>query len=483
MQKQAPTLGRVMVMVAFALSCFGLLLFLWLSFGGAIPLKPQGYRFKVAVPDAAQLAIQADVRTAGVSVGKVVQKDLYPGPGNRTVATIELDRRFAPIHRNAVAILRQKTLLGETYLELTPGTRSAPSVPEGGYLGNAQVKQAVTLDQIFNALDPQTRSAFRIWQQSLASSFRGQGTGVNDALGNLPGFITNAADVVTVLDEQNQAVRRLLSNTGVVFNAISADTGKLHDLVVNSENTFGATAAQHEALARSFKLFPSFLDSTKSTLARLQTFAADADPLIKDLRPAARNLAPALHSTRLLAPDLLRFFQRLDPLIKVSKKGLPALGDTLKGLKPMLGQLGPFLEELNPILNWLEYNQGMTSSFFSQGITGVTATENPGANAPGTIGHYLRQFGPLGPETVGMYPIRPPFARGNAYPNGVSAFSGSKFSQFLEIASFDCTNAGGEKLPVDGPTGTKGCWTQDKLVFQGISQNQFPHVNAANYSK
>jgi hypothetical protein len=40
MQKQAPTLGRLLVMVGFALSCFGLLLFLWLAFGGPIPLKP-----------------------------------------------------------------------------------------------------------------------------------------------------------------------------------------------------------------------------------------------------------------------------------------------------------------------------------------------------------------------------------------------------------------------------------------------------------
>ena len=65
-------------MVLFALSCFGLLLFLWLSFGGPIPLKPKGYRFKVAFPEATQLGLEADVRVAGVSVGKVVAKDARP---------------------------------------------------------------------------------------------------------------------------------------------------------------------------------------------------------------------------------------------------------------------------------------------------------------------------------------------------------------------------------------------------------------------
>ena len=53
MQKQAPSLGRILVMAGFALSCFGLLLFLWLAFGGPIPLQPKGYRFNVAFREAA----------------------------------------------------------------------------------------------------------------------------------------------------------------------------------------------------------------------------------------------------------------------------------------------------------------------------------------------------------------------------------------------------------------------------------------------
>jgi phospholipid/cholesterol/gamma-HCH transport system substrate-binding protein len=42
MQKRAPTLGNIVVIILFALSCFGLLLFLWESWGGARPLKPNG---------------------------------------------------------------------------------------------------------------------------------------------------------------------------------------------------------------------------------------------------------------------------------------------------------------------------------------------------------------------------------------------------------------------------------------------------------
>ena len=72
MQKRAPTLGNIFVIILFALSCFGLLLFLWESFGGPLPLKPKGYRFSVSFPRTLVLSEQSDVRISGVDVGHVV---------------------------------------------------------------------------------------------------------------------------------------------------------------------------------------------------------------------------------------------------------------------------------------------------------------------------------------------------------------------------------------------------------------------------
>jgi phospholipid/cholesterol/gamma-HCH transport system substrate-binding protein len=121
MQKQAPSVGRIFVMVLFALSCFGILLYLWLVFGGSTPLKPQGYRFDVNFPEATQLAQEADVRISGVPVGRVKTKELDETDDSTTVE-IELDEQYAPIPADTRAILRQKTLLGETYVELTQGS-------------------------------------------------------------------------------------------------------------------------------------------------------------------------------------------------------------------------------------------------------------------------------------------------------------------------------------------------------------------------
>jgi ABC-type transporter Mla subunit MlaD len=72
MNKQAPSPTRILTMIAFAGSCIGLLIFLWISFGGATPFAPQGYRLNAEFNQAIALAPQSDVRISGVSVGKVV---------------------------------------------------------------------------------------------------------------------------------------------------------------------------------------------------------------------------------------------------------------------------------------------------------------------------------------------------------------------------------------------------------------------------
>ena len=168
METRSPSAGKLVTMVLFALSCVGLLLFLWLSFGGTLPFNPQGYRIKVAFENAQELASPADVRIAGVNVGKVVNKASDP-QGNRTIATLELDPKYAPIRQDARAILRAKTLLGETYVEITPGSPGAKPIPDGGSLPIGNVQHAVQLDEIYNAFDPTTRKAF----QSLAGPVGG----------------------------------------------------------------------------------------------------------------------------------------------------------------------------------------------------------------------------------------------------------------------------------------------------------------------
>jgi phospholipid/cholesterol/gamma-HCH transport system substrate-binding protein len=474
MNKAAPSPLRILTMVVFALSCFGLLLFLWLSFGGPIPLKPEGYRVKVAFPEAATLATEADVRIAGVSVGKVRALDVDPH-SNRTVATIELDREFAPLRADARAMLRQKTLLGETYVQLTPG-HSDRMVPEGGRLANAQVADTVQLDEIFDALDPDTRAAFRTWQQQLAKGVAGRGRDFNDALATLPGFAADGSDVLHVLDSQNAALKRLVKNTGVTFAALTENEQQLRTLITSSKRVFDATASRNDALAEAVRIFPTFLDESKATLARLETFSRDTDPLVKDLRPVAQDLKPTLADVRVMAPDLERFFRNLDPLIEASKTGLPAARETLKGAGPLLDALHPFLGQLNPMLQYLELSQSQVADFISYGAAALSdTTTSPG----GGVGHYLRQFGPLGAESAAIYKQRLPTNRGETYV-GPRHLWGPKAMTYLIQPSTDCSNTGGAHPPQQG---NPGCWKGDSVRFQGRLQGDFPHIEAENYVK
>jgi len=482
MQKQAPSFGRVLTMVLFALSCFGLLLFLWLSFGGAIPLKPKGYQFKIAFPEATTLGLEADVRVAGVRVGKVRAKTLDP-KGNRTIATVELDRRFAPVLSTARAILRQKTLLGETYIELTTGTRGSKPIPEGGTLSNGQVQPTVELDEIFRAFDPTTRQAFRTWQSSLAQSFTGRGQDLSDAFGNLPSLAIDGAKTLRILDQENAPLHRLILHTGGVFGALSHNESALHNLIVNSGQVFSATASQNEALATTFHIFPTFLDESKLTLARLRTFAVDTDPLIRDLKPVARELKPTLHDVRLLAPDLKRLFQNLNPLIDASKRGMPALRDTLKGAKPLLASTGPFLSNLNPILEWISLYQKTTASFIGNAAGGLAA-HVPTA-IPGGPGHYLRQIGPGGAETLGLFPTRSTANRGNTY-NPPLYLAQSDSAKNLIFPNWDCkntTSGGAQALDPAGSgpgAGGPACFVAAPIPFQGKNQ-RFPNIVPDHY--
>jgi virulence factor Mce-like protein len=477
MQKQAPTLGRLGVMVGFALSCFGLLVFLWLSFGGPIPLQPKGYRFEAAFPEATQLAIEADVRVTGVEVGKVRAKRLDPS-GNRTIATMEIDRKYAPIHKDARATLRQKTLLGETYVELRLGSKDAPTLKEGGRLPNRALTPTVELDEILGALDPYTRQAFRTWQQSLAKAGSERGQDLNDALGNLPGFIEEGGELLDVLDTQRASLKGLVKNTGVVFRALTKREDQLRALIENSDTTFTAIQRQQEAFADTWRIFPTFLDESKATFARLDEFSRDTQPLVRDLRPALDDLGPALEDLGDLGPDLRRFFVNLDPLITISDRSLPATRQIFDGLRPLLAQLGPWLGQLNPFVDWVAQHQHTLTDVFAN--LGVATAARTKSGEAGTPGHYLRQFGPQGAETAAAHPNRLSSNRGNAYLNPLSLV-GPLGAKSKIIASFDCKNAGGEKDNTTGtPTPTPACREQAPYQWEGSAQ-KFPHVTPRNY--
>jgi virulence factor Mce-like protein len=486
MQKNAPSLPRILAMVIFALSCFGLLLFLWLSFGGPIPLQAKHYQLKANFPEATTLAQQADVRIAGVTVGKVSQKAIDKRD-NATTVTLQIDPQFAPIAKDSKAILRQKTLLGETYVELTPGNKKAGTLKDGAFLSNRQIEPTVELDEILQIFDPQTKDAFRKWVAYSAQAIKnGGGVDLNYALGNLGRFAQDGSGVLQVLDEQGAALKSVVKNTGVVFAALNQRYGQLHDLILNSNATFSATAAVKEALARTFQIFPTFLDESRLTLARLERFAINTHPLVNDLKPVADNLGPTVRDLGRLAPDLQNLFVHLKPAIRVSGRDLPRAADFLRGAQPLFEALHVFLPELNPIISFANYDQLALGGFLGDGAAGFYF--NPLHHSTTHPQYMLGQAGVNNGNSLGIHQTIPNYDRGNAYQLANALKRGKVLGVVSE--SWSCSQAGGtQRDPVEGSSqgGDGGdlppCFVQPAHLWGGtmypqVTRGKAPLINS-----
>jgi phospholipid/cholesterol/gamma-HCH transport system substrate-binding protein len=446
MQKRAPTLGNMLVIILFCLSCFGLLLFLWESFGGPVPLKPKGYQMSVAFPKALALAEQSNVRISGVDVGHVVA--VKAGGDGLTHATIEISHRYAPIRSDVHAILRQKSLLGETYVQLIPQSRNASFLPDGAQLPNAQVEPSVTLDGILAAFDPRTREAWKIWQQALAEGINGRGEQINASLADLQPLAENGNRLLAILASQEGALRAVIHNTGVVFDALAGRDHQLEGLIVNGEHTFHAAAESSQAFAEAFRALPTFERSSRTALKEIDKFAVVASPFLDEFRPAERALAPLLSAAEPFVPPFNSFLTSLGPLTKLAKVGLPDTKKFLNLTEPLLENFRPVLHNLDPLFTELSLYVPELQAFFAN-FTASTQTHAPNANLPNAAPstHFLKTMQVMSPESLAVYPARIGTNRANPYQHP-GAFS-SLLSGGLQV--FNTSNCANSAPAVTGP--------------------------------
>jgi phospholipid/cholesterol/gamma-HCH transport system substrate-binding protein len=413
--KTAPTPLRLAALIGFVISCAVVLIFLWISFGGSIPFAAKGYRIEVAFPEANELATGADVRIAGVNVGKVVA--LRPDPADsRTLATLQLSRQYAPRPRDTRATLRIKTLLGETYVDLSAGNPSSGELRDGGRIPDGQVEPQVDLDQILAIFDPKTRAAFRTWMQSQAAAVLGRGEDINASFYEFPQFVSSATRLLSVLNHQSAAVRGLVANTGEFFNAISARRGELSRLITAANNLFQTTAKRNVALADVFKALPEFELQSRLTLPPLTAFAKRADPVVRALLPLAPQLERTFALTEQLAPQFRSLFDRLGPAITASERGLPALDRVLHSIPPLLGAFEPFLRNADPMVRYIGMFKPDLTGFFGNATDAAQASvsESPSGFRPPYV-HFLRTSQTLTPSALPFLPRPLGLERDNAY--------------------------------------------------------------------
>jgi phospholipid/cholesterol/gamma-HCH transport system substrate-binding protein len=414
MSKRAPSTTQLLVIAGFALSCFGILLFLWVTFGGPTPFKAKPYQIKIPFDEATTLAEQSDVRISGVNVGKVQSIALAPN-GKQALATVDITDKYAPLPESTRALLRTKTLLGETYIELTPGSRDGPKMADGGTLPEANLTQSVQLDEIFRTFDPQTRAAFQAWMQEAAVAINGQGQALSYGIGQLEPTFNEFDKLFRTLDTQRLAVAQLFRNGTTSLNALRGREGELASLIQSSNSVFQTTAARDHDIEALFRAFPTFLDESKLTLERLKTFSLNTDPLMKQLVPAAEQLSPTLVAFGNLAPEAKGFFEGLSTVIEETPTGFPAIRKLFRdNFPPLLRALDPFIRNLNPIFTGLNLYKHEVTAFFAN-LAATFHAKLTVVNERGEQQHYLRVIGPINAETLSTYGSRLSINRNSAY--------------------------------------------------------------------
>jgi phospholipid/cholesterol/gamma-HCH transport system substrate-binding protein len=446
MATRAPSVGQIAIIAAFSLSCVGILIYLWVTFGGSIPLAPTGYEVKVPFTEATTLAQQSDVRISGVSVGKVKKIELSPDH-RHALATLDIDPAYAPLPASTRAILRAKTLLGEAYIELAPGSKSGPKLAEGATLPVAQVAPTVKLDEILRTFDEPTRAAFQTWMQNAAPAINGRGQDLGDAIGELQPTFAAFDDVFRTLDTQQQAVSQLFSNGAVTFDAFQGRQHDLAGLINDADRVFAVTGRRNVELANAFRAFPTFLDESKATVERLRTFSETTDPLIQQLIPVARQLSPTLVQLNRMSPGFRSFFTGLGPTVNRSPRGLGAFRALLTNdFPPVLTALDPFARQLIPVVKTIgAYKQEVTSVFAN--ATAATNGILPGAS--GQQPHYLRSLAVMSPESLAAIPHRLRSNRNSAYtePGGYA-----KLPNLLNFLTAQCSSGAQALLDPTSPT-------------------------------
>lgn len=453
MTTRMPSFGALAAIVIFALSVFGFTLFVWKAFGGTSPLAPEGYRVHVRFgAGGTQLFSNADVRIAGVRVGKV--REVRPD-GLRTDAELELEPRFAPLRQDARAILRTKTLLGETFVSLTPGSRTAPQVPEDGELPIGQVVEPQGVDRVLGTFDAPTRAAFQELLIGFAGALEGRGGDLNATFGNLEPASEDLRRLITTLSQRDGELRGLVRDSATTLRAIGSRPQALRRLIRAGDTVLQATASRDRELTATVRALPGVLREARATLLEVDRAAAEAAPTLRTLRPVIPLVEPALRESERLVPAATRVARQIPTVADAARAGLPATTRIVDEARPLLRTLRDAGRDLVPVLETLDAYK----------VDLVSAMAKLSAATQGTTGghHYLRVLFLMFNESFLGHEQRLGSNRANAYqqPGALRRLAENG------LESLDCsTSTNPQTIPVLG-SGSPPCLEQGPWTLRG----------------
>jgi phospholipid/cholesterol/gamma-HCH transport system substrate-binding protein len=354
MTKVSNPAGKVIAILLLTLGAAIILGYYYVTAGGRLPFSGHLYTITAEVQDPQALLKHADVRAAGVKVGSVSDiSNKVMGRDTIAMVQMQLNGNIAPVYKDATVLIRQKTLVGENYVEIARGHPQAGRLPDGGTLGLSQDLASVPLDEILNALTPAVRSEVRVDLQSLGAGVHHEGKHLNEFLGELQPTVYNGGVVFNVLGHQRAQVADVVAQTGTVMQALANRTQDLRTLITATRQTAQAVASRDSALQESLIQLPPTLDQARTSVATLTGFAGLASPVISNLRVAVQNLGPVMHDLTPTATAARRLFNDLPPFLKVANPLLTSLTKFSSAAKPAVPSIEALLSQVNPPLAYI----------------------------------------------------------------------------------------------------------------------------------
>jgi phospholipid/cholesterol/gamma-HCH transport system substrate-binding protein len=333
--------------------------------------------------------VSGDVVLMGPArVGTVSSIGLTPnGAAN---VTMSLDPDVSPVRQGTVARIYQDSLSGiaNKYVELEPAPSGEPPIQSGGSLGASHTYSNVSLDEVFDALGPRTRTGLQGLIRGEAASLKNGGKLANQALRYLAPGLQSTSQVTAELTRDEPRFDQLVVSGAQAMQELASKSQQLTQLISHTATSTGAIARQSQALEQALTLFPSTLSRSATTFIGLRHTLDSLDPLVAASKPAVRQLPQFAARLGTLVQASIPTVAELDALIHnpAGTGDLTTLALTAPSLARIAGGVFPrLIREMNDSQAQLDYLRNFTPD-----VVGALSNLGEASAYYDANGHYTR---------------------------------------------------------------------------------------------
>jgi virulence factor Mce-like protein len=299
------------------------------------------FQFKAVFPTANSLSVDSAVRIAGVNIGHVVGVEGQEGTNN-AVVTMEVKDSGLPIHKDATLKIRPRILLeGNFFVDVEPGTPGAPTISDGDTIPASQTSAPVQIDQLFTALQKDTRKSLQITLKELGAAFEDEPTAEQDA----------DQPVYTKGKTAAQALNSAVTHGGPALrDAAIVQTALLGERRDDLTGLIRAVARIGEELGPRERQVEELLVNFNTTMAAFADESGSLEQAVAELGPTVRAAYEGLGELNDSLPAIREFSEALIPGVQQTQPTIDAVTPWIRQVKPFVSQseLGGLLDDLVP---------------------------------------------------------------------------------------------------------------------------------------